>query len=82
MNEQLFHQCPICGGEIKRKRVTKVLRGGGHTATIEVKAEVCQACGESLFAPETIKQFEKIVEDLKNGNTQQLVVSGKAFKVR
>ena len=81
MDEQLFDQCPVCGGEVKKKQVTKVLRGGGHTAAIEVEAEVCQACGESLFAPETIKQFEKTVEDLKNGNTQQLVVSGKAYKV-
>lgn len=81
MDEQLFNQCPIYNGEMEKKKVKKVLTGGGNTATVEVEAEVCTLCGERLFAPETIRQFETIREDLQTGNTEHLSISGKAFKV-
>jgi hypothetical protein len=42
------------------KEVEKLLRGGIHTASIRVKAEVCLRCGERLYPLETVKRFEQI----------------------
>jgi len=61
-----FEKCPICGGELKEKIVEKLLRGGSHTASIKVKAEVCLHCGERLYAEETVMSFEEIRKMLKS----------------
>ncbi len=55
-----FEKCPVCGGELKEKEVEKLLRGGNHTATLRVHAEVCLHCGERLYAEETVRFFEQI----------------------
>ena len=31
-----FEQCPICGGEPAEKEVETLLRGGDHTAVLQV----------------------------------------------
>ena len=55
-----FEQCPICGGELVEKEVEKLLRGGDHTAVLQVQAEICLHCGERLYAEETVRLFEQI----------------------
>jgi YgiT-type zinc finger domain-containing protein len=55
-----FPKCPVCGGDMAEKEVEKLLRGGIHTATIKVKAEVCLPCGERLYPQETVRRFEQI----------------------
>ena len=53
-------ECPTCGGELVEKQVEKILKGGNHTATVNVDAQVCLHCGERLYAPETVRRFESI----------------------
>ncbi len=36
-----FKECPICGGEVIKKEVEILLRGGKNTAVVVVHAEVC-----------------------------------------
>jgi YgiT-type zinc finger domain-containing protein len=55
-----FEKCPVCGGELVEKEVEKLLRGGVHTASIRVTADVCLRCGERLYTPETVERFEEI----------------------
>jgi YgiT-type zinc finger domain-containing protein len=31
-----FTKCPICGGELETKEVEKIVRGGKHTAILNV----------------------------------------------
>ena len=50
----------VCGGELETKAVEKIVRGGKHTAILNVSAEVCLHCGEKLFAEETVRYFETI----------------------
>ena len=54
MSDNRQEVCHACGGPLIVKRVEKLLRGGVHTAVVEVDAEVCQRCGEQLFSPETV----------------------------
>ena len=79
--EQL-EKCPICGGELVRKLVTKLLRGGGHTATLKVEADVCTRCGERLYSMETVERFEEIRSLLKSGQTEELEPIGQSFLVK
>lgn len=77
----LFEKCPVCGGEVVEKEVEKILKGGNHTATIKVPAEVCLHCGERLYAPDVINNFEHIRNKLEHNNLQGLVEVGKALQV-
>jgi YgiT-type zinc finger domain-containing protein len=55
-----FDRCPVCGGELVQKKVEKLLRGGNHTAVLEVEAEVCLRCGERLYPVWTVRHFEEV----------------------
>ncbi|MBI4608989.1 MAG: YgiT-type zinc finger protein [Candidatus Rokubacteria bacterium] len=55
-----FEKCPICGGELAEKEVEKLLRGGMHTAVLDVKAHVCLKCGARLYSPDLVRKFEDI----------------------
>lgn len=77
----LFPKCPVCGGEVVKKRVEKLLRGGNNTASIQVNAEVCLKCGERLYAPDIVKTFGVIREKLKNENVKGMKAIGRSFKV-
>jgi YgiT-type zinc finger domain-containing protein len=76
-----FNKCPICGGELVKKDVDKILMGGNNTAVIRVGAEVCLHCGERLYAPEVIQQFEKIRYKLSHQQTNDFKLMGQAFQV-
>ena len=74
-------QCPICGGEIKEKKVEKLLRGGNNTAIVEIKAEVCLHCGERLYSKETIGYFEQISKKLEHQEISEFEPVGNHFKL-
>lgn len=76
-----FEKCPICGGELAEKEVEKLLRGGDHTAVLQVQAEVCLHCGERLYAEETVRLFEQIRNKLKRQQLSDLIPLGQLFTV-
>lgn len=76
----LFEKCPVCGGEVIEKEVEKILKGGTHTATLNVKAEVCLHCGERLYDSDTIRKFEEIRKRLEENNLEGLIEVGKALQ--
>lgn len=77
----LFEKCPVCGGEVVEKEVEKILKGGNHTATLRVRAEVCLHCGERLYTPDTIREFEEVRKRLEKNNLQGFVEVGKSLSV-
>jgi YgiT-type zinc finger domain-containing protein len=76
-----FEKCPICGGELVEKQVEKLLRGGKHTATLNVAAQVCLHCGERLYPQETARRFEKIRAKLERHQVAEFQLLGKSFQV-
>lgn len=76
-----FSRCPVCGGEVVEKRVEKLLRGGVHTAVLEVWAEVCLRCGERLYSQETVRLFEQVRAKLERGEVESFQPLGQSFKV-
>jgi len=76
-----FERCPICGGEIVEKHVQKLVRGGQHTASVSVHAEVCLHCGERLYSPDTVRKFEEIREKLEREQLDEFVAVGQSFEV-
>lgn len=76
-----LEDCPVCGGELVKKEVEKILRGGNHTAVLKVSAEVCLNCGERLYSVETVKRFENIRAKLKRQETEDFQPIGKSFRV-
>ena len=76
-----FERCPVCGGELVEKEVEKLLRGGNHTAVLNVPAEVCLRCGERLYAQETVRRFEEIRAKLERQETAEFQPLGRVFQV-
>ena len=76
-----FEKCPVCGGEVKKKDVEKLLRGGVNTASVQVSAEVCLRCGERLYSQETVQCFERIREKLKRDEIGGFQPMGQSFRV-
>jgi YgiT-type zinc finger domain-containing protein len=76
-----FDKCPVCGGDLVRKKVEKLLSGGVNTAVISVRAEVCLRCGERLYDKKTIGDFENIRYKLKFNKTSGFKELGHAYKV-
>ena len=76
-----FEKCPICGGELVKKEVEKLLRGGVHAAVLKVPAEVCLRCGERLYPPETVRRFEQIRQKLERQEVGEFEPLGQTFQV-
>lgn len=76
-----FKKCPICGGDMERKEVEKLLRGGKNTAILKVEADVCLHCGERLYSQETVSQFEQIRKKLMRKEIKDLQPMGQSFQV-
>ncbi len=66
-----FDKCPNCGSELIEKDVEKLLRGGKHTRSVKVRAEVCLHCGERLFTEKQVKFFEQICSNLLKNQTHE-----------
>ncbi len=75
-----FPQCPICGGDLIEKDVEKLLRGGIHTAVLQVRAEVCLHCGERLYSQETVRQFAQIRSKLEDQDIREFKPLGQSFQ--
>lgn len=76
-----FEKCPICGGELVEKEVEKLLRGGTHTAVLQVRAHVCLKCGERLYTPDLIRKCEDIRLRLEENRLEGFQPLGTTFKV-
>jgi YgiT-type zinc finger domain-containing protein len=76
-----FEKCPVCGGELAKKEVEKLLRGGNNTAVLRVLAEVCLHCGERLYSEETVRRFEDIRTKLEQEQTEEFKALGRSFQV-
>lgn len=76
-----FHKCPVCGGEMVEKEVEKLLRGGIHTAVLNVRAEVCLRCGERLYSQEAVRLFEQVRAKLERQELDDFQPLGRSFKV-
>lgn len=63
MNNQTrkFHRG--CPGEYEDKAIIHTIRHYGQIVVIDsVPAEVCNICGDSILAPETVARIEKLLE--------------------
>jgi len=76
-----FENCPVCGGKLETKLVEKLLRGGGNTVSLKVTAEVCQHCGERLYAEDIVRSFEEIRTKLQKREFGQFKPLGQSFTV-
>ena len=76
-----FEKCPVCSGELTKKKVEKLLRGGGNIASIEVFADVCLHCGERLYSQDVVQTFEQIRAKLAQEDTSEFIAVGKAYQV-
>lgn len=76
-----FEKCPVCGGEMMKKEVGKLLRGGIHTAVLRVPAEVCLQCGERLYSQETVRRFEEVRKKLQLQEVENFQRLGKSFQI-
>ena len=74
-------KCPTCGYELIEKNLTKLLSGGSHTASMKVKAKVCQHCGKRLYSEDTVKRCEEIRRQLACGDTAGFKALGQSFQV-
>ena len=76
-----FEKCPVCGGELVKKGVEKLLRGGANVAVLKVQAEVCLRCGERLYSQEVVRQFEQVRAKLERQETTEFEPLGLSFVV-
>jgi len=74
-------KCPSCQGELETKQIEKMLKGGNHTAIMQVEAEVCSKCGEKLYKPDIVHQFTEIRAKLRNQQTEDFQVIGQSFRI-
>lgn len=78
--EEMFDSCPVCGGELVKRQVEEIVRGGEDTATLNVEALVCLRCGERLYSEDTVRLFERVRADLSRGRTEGLEPVGRAYR--
>ena len=76
-----FDKCPICGGEVIKKELEKLLRGGKNTAIVKIQGEVCLHCGERLYSKETISYFEYIRTKLEREEVAAFESLGQTYQV-
>jgi len=76
-----FEKCPVCGGELVKKEVEKLLKGGIHVAVVKVEAEICLHCGERLYSHETVRRFEEIRAKLEHQEIELFQPLGQSFQV-
>lgn len=79
--KRYVEKCPRCGGVVIEKDVTEVLYGGVNTAILQIKTGVCLLCGERLYTPEIVRQFEEIESRLEQQETAGFKPVGQSFHV-
>ena len=75
-----FEKCPVCGGDLVKKEVEKLLKGGNNTAVLTVTAEICLQCGERLYLAGDIRRFEKIRRKLKTQDVADFQLLGQNYQ--
>lgn len=70
----------MCGGDLVRKEVEKLLRGDNQTVAVHVTAEVCTHCGERLYSSDTVRRFEQIREKITRGDLDDFELIGQTFQ--
>lgn len=78
--EEMFKVCPVCGGELEKKEIEEIVRGGTDTATLKVEAMICLRCGEILYHERTIRTFERIRTKLRQGETEGMTLVGSSYE--
>ena len=63
--QEMFELCPVCGGELDKRRVEKVLCGEAGTVTLHPEAMVCSRCDEVYYHESTVREFEKVRRGLR-----------------
>jgi YgiT-type zinc finger domain-containing protein len=81
MKQKYVEKCPTCGGVVVEKEVTELLYGGVNTAMLRVTVGVCLSCGERLYTPALIRQFEDIGVKLEKQETAEFKPVGRSFHV-
>ena len=76
-----INKCIICSGDVKEQEVTEIVRGGENTATLKVKALICQKCGERYYHADVVRKFEEIKAKLERQDTEDFTLVGQSFKV-
>lgn len=82
MKKKYVEKCPRCGGPVVEREVTEVLYGGANTALLRIKVGVCLLCGERLYTPEIVRQFEEIEAKLAQEETAEVKPLGLSFQVQ
>ena len=49
--------------------------------SLRIKVEVCLLCGEQLYTPEVVRQFEEIEAKLEYQETAEFELLGQSFQV-
>ena len=61
----MLTKCALCGGDVKPRKVEKVIRVGNDVVIVSVDAEVCQQCGEAYYTPKTVEKLQEMRKKLK-----------------
>ena len=59
----------------------KILSINNDTVLLNVRAEVCDHCGERYYDPETVHFFDKLKLELKSGKISRFIPVGTSYKV-
>jgi YgiT-type zinc finger domain-containing protein len=78
--EKMFETCPVCGGELEKKELEEIVRGGNDTATLRVEALVCLRCGEIIYHERTVRAFERVRARLRRGDTEDMTLVGSSYE--
>ena len=71
--------CPVCGGEVIVKDITRMVKGGDNALVMKVEAGVCHKCGEEIFDYDTLQRIEKARKDLMENKTEQFKKIGNLY---
>lgn len=53
-----------CSGRYEERLIVHTVRVGGEVVVIDhVPAEVCAACGDVLFTPDTVRHIERLLRE-------------------
>ncbi|NJL81908.1 MAG: YgiT-type zinc finger protein [Chloroflexaceae bacterium] len=73
-------KCPVCGSELAMKETTKIVHGGGHTATLNLAVLVCSCCGKRLYSQDQVRRFDEIRAKLRDNDISELEIIGQSFR--
>jgi YgiT-type zinc finger domain-containing protein len=81
MKAQGLTACPRCGGDLDSARqVERSVREGTDVALVNVVADVCSRCGETLLHPGMVELLAHAREVLRKGMAAPAV--GRVFDLR